>query len=95
MTTNIIKKVRAVKVPKPAPEHRDKLNRLLTVGDFVAYPDHNSLEFGRVAKLNNVLVGVYPVLTTRYGNRNTNKYPSDLVRLDEKEMTWYILRNSK
>lgn len=83
-----------VKPKKAPPEHKDKLGRQINEGDFVAYPAYNSLEFGRVMKLNTKMVGVYPVLGKRYGNRNHNKYPSDLVRLDEKDMTWYILKNS-
>ena len=79
---------------KELPVHKDKLGRVISVGDFVAYPDRNSLEFGKVMKLNNKMVGVYPALGTRYGNRNTNKYPSDLVRLAAEDMTWYILKNS-
>ena len=79
---------------KEAIIHKDKLGRVLGVGDFVAYPAYNSLEFGKVMKLNNKMVGVYPLLTKRYGNRNHNKYPSDIVRLDEKDMSWYILKNS-
>lgn len=79
---------------KLIPEHKDKLGRLISVGDFVAFPDRNSLEFGKVMKLNNKMIGVYPVVGKRYGNRNINRYPTDLVRLDEKDMTWYILKNS-
>lgn len=74
--------------------HKDKLNNELAVGDFVAYPAYNSLEFGKVMKLNNKMVGVYPLLTKRYDSRNHNKYPSDLVRLDPQDMTWYLLKNS-
>jgi hypothetical protein len=74
--------------------HKDKLGRVLGVGDFVAYPAHNSLEFGKVMKLNNKMVGVYPLLVKRYSDRNHNKYPQDIVRLDEKDMSWYILKNS-
>lgn len=79
---------------KEAPVHKDKLGRTISVGDFVAYPSRNSLEFGKVMKLNNKMVGVYPVIGKRYGDRNTNKYPSDLVRLEAQDMTWYILKNS-
>ena len=83
-------------MPKVAPEHKDKLGRLISVGDFVAYPSYNSLEFGRVQKLNNKMIGVLPVIKKglRQQTKNTNKYPEDLVRLDEKDMTWYILKNS-
>ena len=80
--------------PKVVPEHKDKLGRLISVGDFVAYPSRNSLEFGKVMKLNNKMVGVVPAVSKYKIYGNTNKYPVDLVRLDEKDMTWYILKNS-
>lgn len=79
---------------KQLPVHKDKLGRVINVGDFVAYPVRNSLEFGKVMKLNNKMVGVIPAVSKYKIYGNTNKYPSDLVRLDEKDMTWYILKNS-
>jgi hypothetical protein len=82
------------KAKKEPPEHKDKLGRVISVGDFVAYPSRNSLEFGKVMKLNNKMVGVVPAVSKYKIYGNTNKYPVDLVRLDEKDMTWYILRNS-
>jgi hypothetical protein len=82
------------KTPKVLPTHKDKLGRLINVGDFVAYPVRNSLEFGKVMKLNNKMVGVIPAVSKYKIYGNTNKYPSDLVRLDAQDMTWYILKNS-
>lgn len=79
---------------KTIPEHKDKLGRLINVGDFVAYPTHNSLEFGKVMKLNNKMVGVLPAIQKYKHHKNTNKYPSDLVRLAAEDMTWYILKNT-
>ena len=80
---------------KVVPVHKDKLGRLLKVGDFVAYPTSNNLEFGKVIKLNNKMVGVFPVInTSKWRTKNTNKYPADIVRLEETDMTWYILKNS-
>lgn len=81
-------------VTKELPVHKDKLGRTITVGDFVAYPSRNSLEFGRVMKLNPKMVGVVPAVSKYKIYGNTNKYPVDLVRLDERDMTWYILKNS-
>lgn len=76
-------------------EHKDKLGRLIKVGDFVAYPSSNNLEFGKVMKLNSKMVGVWPVMgASSWRTKNTNKYPADLVRLAAEDMTWYILRNS-
>lgn len=82
------------RVKKAPPEHKDKLGRLISVGDFVAYPSRNSLEFGKVMKLNNKMVGVIPAVSKYKIYGNTNKYPVDLVRLDPSDMTWYILKNS-
>ena len=79
---------------KTQPEHKDKLGRTISVGDFVAYPNHNSLGFGKVVKLNNKMVGVIPAVSKRPVSKNTNKYPEDLVRLAAEDMTWYILKNS-
>ncbi len=79
---------------KEEPVHKDKLGRVISVGDFVAYPSHNSLQFGKVEKLNNKMVGVVPAVSKRPVYKNTNKYPADLVRLEASDMTWYILKNS-
>lgn len=80
--------------PKEAPVHKDKLGRTINVGDFVAYPSRNSLEFGKVMKLNPKMVGVVPAVSKYKIYGNTNKYPVDLVRLEAQDMTWYILKNS-
>ena len=82
------------KTVKELPIHKDKLGRTINVGDFVAYPSRNSLEFGKVMKLNNKMVGVVPAVSKYPIYNNTNKYPADLVRLEASDMTWYILKNS-
>jgi hypothetical protein len=83
-------------VKKTEPTHKDKLGREIKVGDFVAYPERNSLQFGRVMKLNAKMIGVLPAIQHAKWpqTKNTNKYPPDLVRLAPEEMTWYILRNT-
>lgn len=81
------------KTTKIQPEHTDKLGHKINLGDFVAYPAHNSLEFGKVTKLNNKMVKVLKVPVGKYSSER-NKYPIDMVRLDEKAMTWYLLKNS-
>ena len=79
---------------KELPIHKDKLGREISVGDFVAYPAHNSLGLGKVVKINSKMIGLIPAVSKRPISNNTNKYPQDLVRLDAKDMTWYILKNS-
>jgi hypothetical protein len=79
---------------KELPKHKDKLGRSINIGDFVAYPSHNSLGLGKVVKLNSKMIGLIPAVSKRPVTSNTNKYPDDLVRLEASDMTWYILKNS-
>ncbi len=76
---------------KEIPEHKDKLGRLLKVGDCVAYPSSNSLSIGVVKKINPKMIGVAGL-----GRRASakNKYPNDCVLLDGPEVSIYLLKNS-
>jgi len=84
------------KTTKANIEHRDKLGKLLAVGDAVCYPSHNSLELGTVKKLNPKMVKVFEA-----GRENSkwysgsNKYPNDLVKIDGPEVTMYLLKKAK
>ena len=75
--------------------HRDKLNRVIQLDDFVCYPSHNSLEIGKVVKINPKMVNVsrIPDKYRKWGGES-RKYPSDLVLVEGKDVTMYILRNS-
>jgi len=77
---------------KEVPEHRDKLDRLIKVGDCVAYPSSNSLVIGVVSKLNPKMVGVSQLGKNRWGD--SNKYSNDLVILDGPDVTMYLIKNS-
>jgi hypothetical protein len=78
---------------KAQPEHRDKLGRMLAVGDAVCYPSHNSLGLGTIKKINPKMIKVFEA-----GRANSkwysgsNKYPQDLVKIDGPEVTMYLLR---
>jgi hypothetical protein len=80
---------------KAIPEHKDKLGRVLAVGDAVCFPSHNRLEFGTIKKLNPKMVTVWEVDHRHYhwyeGNR---KYPQDLIKVEGPEVTMYILKKS-
>ena len=80
---------------KPLPEHKDKLGRPLAIDDYVAYPTSNSLAFGRVIKLNNKMIKVVKVPAGKFVDHGSNKYPHDTVKLEAKDMTWYLLKNPK
>jgi hypothetical protein len=76
------------------PEHRDKLGRLLKVGDCVAYPASNSLVIGVIKKVNPKMVGVAMLGKRSWGPKN--KYPFDCVLLEGPEVSMYLLKeNSK
>jgi hypothetical protein len=83
-----------VKTPKIPLEHRDKLGRLLAVGDAVCYPSQNSLELGTVKKLNPKMVKVFEAGRSGKWYTGNNKYPSDLVKVDGPEVSMYLLRKS-
>lgn len=75
---------------KDVPVHKDKLGRAISIGDFVAFPQSNSLAVGKITKLNPKMVKVLklPKASTDY-----NKYPTDIVRLEAADMTWFLLKN--
>lgn len=77
------------------PEHQDKLGRSLAEGDCVAYPDHNTLCIGTITKLNPKMVKVVQVGAKGYWTRGTNKYPTDIVKLDGEAVTLYLLKQVK
>lgn len=73
------------------PEHNDKLGRLINLGDCVAYPDNNSLVLGKVVKLNPKMIGIEEVGNKRWPHK-CNKYPTDVVILDDSAVTMYLLK---
>jgi len=82
------------KKPKKAPpEHKDKLGKLISLDNFVAYPQHNDLAFGKVVKINPKMIGVAKISKVGNWRMSSNKYPQDMIVLDPAQMTWYILKN--
>jgi hypothetical protein len=83
-----------VKKIKEVPIHKDKLGAILQVDDWVAYPEHNMLVFGKVLKLNSKMLKVLPLGSNR---RSLGKdvYPDRSIRIEASVMTWYMLKNSK
>jgi len=81
-------------MPKEEIVHKDKLGRVLAIGDAVCYPDRNSLDLGTVRKLNPKMVTVWEM--GRHGKWYTGsrKYPYDLVKVDGPEVTMYLLSKS-
>ena len=79
--------------PKTEIVHKDKLGRVLAVGDAVCYPDRNSLDLGTVKKLNAKMVTVWEVGQAHYSwYKGSRKYPNDLIKVDGPEVTMYLLK---
>lgn len=74
---------------KELPEHRDILNRVLAVGDYVAYPDSNHMKMGKIDKLNQKMVRV---TTGKEWRSTVNKYPKDTVKLEGPDLVMYLLK---
>lgn len=80
---------------KTPPVHKDKLGRVIAIDDFVAYPQSNALRVGKIVKLNNKMVKVLDITKpSKYKPSEYNKYPQDCVKLEQSDMTWYILKNT-
>ena len=77
-------------MPKETPVHKDKLGRLLAVGDCVVYPHRNSLGIGTIKKFNPKMIRV-----CKLGSKwEQNKYPEDLVKVDGPEVSVYLLKSA-
>lgn len=82
-------------MPKEIPEHRDKLGRLLAVGDCVVYPQSNSLIVGTIKKFNPKMIKVAKVPYSGRWGSESNKYPSDLVKVEGPEVTMFLIKNAQ
>lgn len=72
-------------------EHRDRLGRLLKLGDCVAVAHHNGLMIGTIKKLNPKMLKVARVGASYARSDGYNKYPSECVLLDGPEVTMFLL----
>jgi hypothetical protein len=73
---------------KTVPEHKDKLGRILSLGECVAYPDGNVLLLGTIVKLNPKMLKIKPLSKSW----EVNKYPNDTLKVDAPDLTWYLLK---
>lgn len=75
--------------------HRDKLGRDIVLGNYVAVTDSNELRIARVIKLNPRMVKVEVLKTDQYywKSRTYNKYGSQMIIIDDRDVTMYLLKN--
>lgn len=78
---------------KSLPEHKDMLGRNLVVGDAVCFPSSNTLYIGIIEKINPKMIRVKTV-GSKY-TWGTNKYPTDLVKLEGSDVTFFVLQNAR
>ena len=77
------------------PQHKDKLDQSLSIGDCVAFPHHNGLEIGIIVKLNPKMVKLKKIEPLKRWQPSTwNKYASDVVKLEGPIVSMYIIKNS-
>lgn len=77
--------------------HIDLLHRPVGCGDYVALSHHNSLYIGKVMK---VTPKMFVIDTIRgspdsYGHTGIRKYPIQLVKVDEQDVTLYLLKGGR
>jgi hypothetical protein len=86
----------SVKLLKEPVIHKDVFDRIITEGSTVAFPQSNSLAIGVVGKCTAKMVRVHPIGKHR-GWRPAEgylKYAHELVTVEGKDVTMYLLRNS-
>ena len=79
-------------MPKVKIEHNDILGRPIAVGDCVAFSSYNNMAIATVIKLNPKMVKVKEIGINATWYTGNNKYPQDLVILNESDVTMYLLQ---
>ena len=77
------------------PEHFDRLNNKIELGDVVVFPIANNLYIGRITKLNPKMVKVEEIKDKSSSwKREYNKYSVDIVKVPEKDAIVFLLKNT-
>lgn len=89
----------AVKPPrtKKTFDHQDLLKRHLVIGDVVAFSDHKTQFVGVVSRMTEKMVhvnSVPPSKDWRGQPRVFRRYPSEIVKLEGKHVTAYLIAHS-
>lgn len=88
---NIVKTVNMSKLLQPK---LDLLGRELIPGQFVTFCQSNRLFIGRIKKVGKKMLKVQRLKTIKYLSDEVNKYPEDCFIIDEKLMTWWLIKNA-
>ena len=82
---------------KETPVHLDFFGREIAENDAVIYSQGNTIQLGRVGKLNNKMIRVYSYDYVRRNwrtgeTRGDLQYSSACVKVDDAEVTMYLLK---
>lgn len=73
----------------------DKLGRALSINDCVAYESYyGGITIGRVVKVNRERVRIMRVTEQNLRDTPEDIIPRDIVKIDSKDVTFYLLKNS-
>lgn len=76
-------------------EHRDRLGRIIKIGDFVAAADDNHLSVGTICRIHPKMIQYQTISSVKFCHgRRVNKYPYDVVVVEGSEVSMFILKNS-
>ena len=76
---------------KEIPQHKDIFGQELALEDCVVYPQSNSMQIGKIIKINPKMISVRGLGKRSYRSE-TLKYPIDLVKVQGPEVTMYLLK---
>lgn len=78
---------------KNQPVHKDLLDKVVEVNDVVAFSHSGTMRVGRVIKINPKMIKVKEYTKSKYV-REYLKYSFDLVKINEGDAMFYILKNT-
>jgi hypothetical protein len=76
-------------------QHLDKIGNPLKENDCVVFSKSNNLCIGTIIKINSKMVKVVEIGSKGFWSRGFNFPPENVVKLDNQEITMYLLKNSK
>lgn len=82
---------------KPKFEHRDRLGRLIQIGDLVVVAGHNQLEVGIVCKLNAKMIQFKAISHSIYAKDRRimlYEYPYNTAVISGPDVTMFLVKNA-
>jgi len=74
-------------------KHKDILGKEIDLNDIIAFCQNNSLSIGKIIKINPKMIKVEKLNNNLKYKSSYNKYPKDVVKIDQQEGILFILKN--